>query len=277
MLLPKLLKMSHASWLELVIFFSGWAAIWLPIAFLVSRSLNWQPKEALSDRQKLILLGSLYILIPVAIGWEIDRELSSFTSLGLTPLSRIFPDLLWGLCLSIVSLVFIFGLESAGNLISWHGQNIKQLLPISIPVLSLSLLISLAEESVFRGYVLSTLLLDNSLLVAAITSSLIFAISHLIWERKQTLWQIPGLWLMGIVLVAARIVGDGTIYLPLGLHAGWIWGLTCIDSAELVTYNYQNHWITGINRQPLAGIGGIFCLVLTGLAIWIISNSNLWR
>ena len=277
MFLPKLLKMSHASWFELVIFFSGWAAIWLPIAFLIFRSLNWQPKETLSDRQKLILLGSLYILIPVTIGWEIARGLSSFTSLGLSPRSRIFPDLLWGLSLSLISLTFIFGLESAGNLISWHRQNIKRLLPISIPILSLSLLISLAEESVFRGYVLSTLLFDNSLLVAATTSSIIFALSHLIWERKQTRWQIPGLWLMGMVLVAARVVSDGTIYLPLGLHAGWIWGLTCIDSAELVTYNHQNHWITGINRQPLAGTGGIFCLVITGLAMWIITNSNLWQ
>ena len=244
--------------------------MWLPIAFLVSRSLNWQPKETLLPQQKLVLLGSLYILIPLVIGWEIKQELSSFISLGLTPLSKIFPDLLWGLSLSLIILVFIFGLESASGLISWHGQNIKQLLPILVPILCLSLIISLAEELVFRGYVLSTLLSDNSLLVAAIISSLIFALLHLIWERKQTLPQIPGLWLMGMVLVAARVIGDGTIYLPLGLHAGWIWGLTCIDSAELITYNYQNHWITGINRQPLAGIGGIFCLILTGLAMWLI-------
>ena len=268
--------MSHYSWFELVIFFSGWAAMWLPVAFLVSRSLNWQPKEALSPQQKLILLGSLYILIPVAIGWEIKQKPLSFNSLGLTPLSQIFPDLLWGLALSLISLVLIFGLESAGSLISWHRQNIKRLLPISVPILCLSLIISLAEELVFRGYVLSTLLSDNSLLVAAIASSLIFALLHLIWERKQTLPQIPGLWLMGMVLVAARVI-RGTIYLPLGLHAGWIWGLTCIDSAELISYHHQNHWITGINRQPLAGIGGIFCLIFTGLAIWLLTSSSWWR
>lgn len=264
--------MLHTSWFELVTFFSAWAAIWLPIAYFVFRGLNWQLKEALLPQQKLILLGSLYILIPVVIGWKIGQEGLSFASLGLTPLSEIIPNLWWGLALSSIGAGAIFGMESACNLISWRSENIQRLLPLLIPILSLSLLISLAEEAVFRGYVFSTLLSDNSFLVAATISSIIFALLHLIWERKQTIWQIPGLWLMGMVLVVARVAGDGTIYLALGLHAGWIWGLTCIDSAELIAYKHQNHWITGINRQPLAGMAGIVCLVITGLALLAIAN-----
>ncbi|MGL5793586.1 MAG: lysostaphin resistance A-like protein, partial [Waterburya sp.] len=144
------------------------------------------------------------------------------------------------------------------------------LLPLILPILGLSLLISLVEEVVFRGYIFTILLTDHSYWLAAIMSSLIFALLHLIWERKATLPQIPGLWLMGMILVGARLLNNDNIYLALGLHAGWIWGLTCIDSVQLISYNYQNNWFTGINNQPLAGGAGLSCLAFTGLILWLI-------
>jgi uncharacterized protein len=71
------------------------------------------------------------------------------------------------------------------------------------------------------------------------------------------------------VLVTARVFTNDTIYLPIGLHAGWIWGLTCLDSADLLNYKHPDHWFTGIKQQPLAGMAGVFCLGVTGLSIWI--------
>lgn len=267
--------MSNASWFKVLTFFGVWAVIWLPIALVVFRFTDWQPNEPLTPRQKLVFLASLYLLVPFVIGWKLKVESLSLAAIGIV----IMPDAVWytmlGLCLSLGSLIVVFGLESALDLIDWRWQNIKRLLPLSLPILVLSLLISFIEESVFRGYILITLLSDNSLWIAAIISSLIFALLHLIWERTQTLPQIPGLWLMGTVLVVARILGDNTIYLPLGLHAGWIWGLTCIDSAELIVYKHKSHWITGINQQPLAGVAGISCLVVTYMAISSILQSKL--
>ncbi|MGF1590586.1 MAG: lysostaphin resistance A-like protein [Pleurocapsa sp.] len=269
--------MLNASWFKVLTFFGVWAAVWLPIAFLVSRFIDWQPSKIMTTQQKLVLLASLYILLPVVIGWKIKVESLSFATLGLSALSKTVEYILLGLTLSLVSLIVVFGLETAFKLISWHQQNMPRLIPLFFPILGLSLLISLVEEIVFRGYVFSTLSIDNSSWIAATISSTIFALLHLIWERKQTLPQIPGLWLMGMVLVAARVLGNGSIYLALGLHAGWICGLTCIDSAELITYSDQSHWFTGINQQPLAGIAGIFCLAITGIAIWgIIDNGLFW-
>ena len=77
------------------------------------------------------------------------------------------------------------------------------------------------------------------------------------------------------MLVAARIVGNDSLYLAIGLHAGWIWGLTCIDSTELVNYKHQSHWFTGVNQQPLAGVAGILCLALTSLIMFGLMFSNL--
>ena len=267
--------MFDTSWFKVVSLFGVWAALWLPIAFSIARFIGWQPNLTPTPKQKLILLASLYVLVPIVIGWKTRRELVSFTELGLNSSLEILPYLIGGLILSLASSIAVFAGQSAGNLVNWQRQNMGRLLPLLVPILCLSLLISFVEELVFRGYVFYTLSTDSTVVTAAITSSMIFALSHLIWEREQSLPQIPGLWIMGMVLVGARVVADGSIYLAIGLHAGWIWSLTCIDSAELIAYNYQNHWITGINRQPLAGLAGIVCLAVTGLAMWIGTSHNL--
>ena len=262
--------MWDTSWLKVFTFLAIWAICWLPIALIVSQLINWQPDRALEPQQKLILLGSLYILAPIILGWKIKANDLSFASLGLSFDSNILISLVWGLILAVGSIISIFVLESAFNLVIWHFSNLKQLLPLLLPILILSLSISLVEESIFRGYIFSTLLPDFSYWFAAIVSSLIFALLHLIWERKETFPQLPGLWLMGMILTEARLVDNGSIGLAIGLHAGWIWGLTCIDSAQLLTYGKKDSWLTGINQQPLAGVAGIFCMIATGLVIWLV-------
>jgi membrane protease YdiL (CAAX protease family) len=100
--------------------------------------------------------------------------------------------------------------------------------------------------------------------VAGAISSLIFALLHLLWERQQTLPQLPGLFLMGMVLVWARAIDHGSLGLAWGLHSGWVWGLALLDSAELMSYSDSGLvWVKGIYNQPLAGLAGILCLLGT--------------
>ena len=264
--------MFDTSWLNVITFFGSWAILWLPIAFVISRLINWQPNQPLIPRQKIILLLSLYAFVPLVLGWKIKAENLLLADLGLSLDSYILASILLGLTVSVISLAIVFSFESALNFVSWQRENIKSLLPLLLPILILSLLISLSEELVFRGYVYSTLSTNGSYWLAATFSSLIFALLHLLWERRATVPQIPGLWLMGMILVGARLINNNDIYLAVGLHAGWIWGLTCIDSAQLLTYSHQNHWLTGINQQPLAGVAGILCLAATGCALWLIDS-----
>jgi membrane protease YdiL (CAAX protease family) len=110
---------------------------------------------------------------------------------------------------------------------------------------------------------------DYSVWIAATISSLIFAVLHLIWEQQQTIPQLPGLWLMGVVLVLARFVDRGNLGLAWGLHSGWIWAIACIDTAQLIDYTDQiSDWVTGKNKKPLAGVAGIVCLLLTAVTLW---------
>lgn len=262
--------MFDTSWLKVSTFFGIWTIIWLPLAIVISRLIGWQPGKPLEIEQKLILLASLYLLSPIVLLWEVKTEGLSFDSLGLSFQVDIFISILSGLFLSLTSLIIIFVLESFFNLVDWHWSNYRDLVKSLLPILVLSLFISGIEEIIFRGYVFSTLAEDYSSVFAAAISSCIFALLHLIWERKETIPQIPGLWLMGMVLVVARIVDGNDINLAIGLHAGWIWGLTSIDSANLLTYKKENSWLTGLNKQPLAGIAGISCLVLVGSFLWFL-------
>lgn len=267
--------MLDSSWSKIFTFFGVWAVVWLPIALILSRWLKWQPNQLLEPKQKISLVLSLYILAPAIIAWKFKLEKLSFIDLGLGLNSQILTNIVLGLLISLGSLIIIYIFKSTFNLIDWHQENIGKLFPLLLPILILSLFISIVEEVVFRGYIFNTLQRDNYLWLAAISSSAIFALLHLIWERRKTIPQLPGLWLMGMVLIGATIGDRGHIYLALGLHAGWVWGLTCIDSAQLLTYNYRNHWFTGIEEQPLAGIAGICCLGIAGVGIWLL-NSQLF-
>lgn len=264
--------MFDTSWLKVCSFLGIWTIVWLPIAFVVSQLIDWRPDQVLIPKQKLILLLSLYLLSPIVLCWKIRVEDLSFASLGLSLQPNTLLSILLGLLFSLLSLIVIFVVESIFNLISWQWSHSKQLLALFVPILALSLLISIIEESIFRGYIFSTLLTDYHGWIAAAISSLIFSLLHLVWDRKETWLQIPGLWLMGMILVGARIINNGSLGLAIGLHAGWIWGLTCIDSAQLLTYRQKNSWLTGFNQQPLAGIAGISCLILTGFMLWLTSS-----
>jgi uncharacterized protein len=97
----------------------------------------------------------------------------------------------------------------------------------------------------------------------------------LVWEQRETAPQLPGLWLMGMVLVLARFADRNNLGLAWGLHAGWIWAIATIDTAELITYTGKvSDWFTGKNKKPLAGLTGIICVLGTGMIIWFFSRHN---
>ncbi len=264
--------MFSTSCFQVVAFFGLWAVIWLPFAILVARLIGWQPAQPLTVKQKLILLASLYILAPVIIWWKTRLQSISLSDLGLDWQLSILISVGWGLIISLLGLVIIFSLESIFNLVLWHWHQSRLLWSSIAPILFLSLGISFIEELVFRGYIINILKADYSYPIAATISSVIFALLHLIWERKTTIPQLPGLWLMGMVLAGARLIDNGNLGLALGLHSGWIFGLSCIDSAQLITYNKQaKSWIIGFYQQPLAGVAGIFCMLATAVVLWFLS------
>jgi uncharacterized protein len=250
-------------------FFATWILLWLPVAIPIAIKLQWRPFAPLSAAQKLPLLAPLYLVAPIVLWGFLVADQHQWSSYGLTWLPDL--SLLWGWGLAVLSLVLVFGWEIWRGWITWHSENTKTLLLNAVPILLLALWIGVSEEVIFRGFIQIELAGTLPFWLAGIIASTIFAILHLLWERQQTWPQIPGLWLMGMVLTGAVEIDHQQLWLAIGLHAGWVWGLTCLDAAQMITYQTTApNWFVGKYQQPLAGVAGILALVGTGLILQVL-------
>ena len=258
------------SLLKIIVFFILWTLIWLALAVPLAKITKWHPVKPTTKAQKLPILLTLYGVAPFVVWVAASAEGATFADYGLNWQPAFWLSLAWGLSLGVGGVVLVFVLQGWLGWVQWHPQ--RQRLWEIAPLLGLGIGVGAIEELVFRGFLINELLQNYPLGVAAAIASLIFALSHLVWEQQQTKPQLPGLWLMGMVLVGARWADGGSLALAWGLHAGWVWGLSALDSAELFSYTGKaSEWITGLGKQPLAGTAGILCLAGTGVLLWLLS------
>jgi len=254
-------------------FFIAWVGCWLPIAAVIAIALKWQPHKTLQPEQKLPLLIPLYLLAPLIVWGMSSLGLRSFSDYGFVGDISILGSLLLGLSLGVISLTIVFIGQFWLGWCKWQESNFKLVLPNLLPILLIALLVGVIEELVFRGFLLTELGREYPIWLAAVLSSLIFALLHLVWEQRETIPQLPGLWLMGMVLVLARFADRGNLGIAWGLHAGWVWAIATLDTTELITYTDKvSEWFTGKNKKPLAGLAGIFCVLLSGAILWLFSQ-----
>lgn len=255
---------------RLFLFGMGWIGFWLPWAVLLAWWLKWDFKSLPNDTQKLPLILSLYGIAPLMLWAMTQIEPASFAQYGLKIEGHLWRSLLVGLGLAGSGLAIVFALETAWGWIEWKRDRIPSLISLLLPIFAVAIAIGGIEELIFRGFMVSELNLDYSLYIAAIISSIIFALLHLVWEQKQTLPQLPGLFLMGLVLTLAYQVDGHSIGLAWGLHAGWIWGLTCLNNSGIMVYTPKGSpWLIGWYQQPLAGLMGVLCLLATAGVIYL--------
>ena len=259
--------------------------MWLPAGIVLAIVLKWHPPQPLGNK-KLPLLASLYLIVPFILWATSWIENTSFANWGWDWQPAVFISLVGGWGLGTISLVILFGLQLTAGWIELKTTEVSTetgeqkinlwaliLNPASLLTLLLGLWISATEELIFRGCLQNILQQDYSILTAAAIASFIFAIAHLIWEATETLPQLPGLWLMGMILTLARMADNGSLGLAIGIHAAWIWGITTVDTAQAIkpTQNVPE-WITGIAAKPLAGAAGILLLLTTAAVLWLIKT-----
>jgi membrane protease YdiL (CAAX protease family) len=257
-----------SSAVKAVVFFLAWVIVWLPVAIPLAIALRWHPPKPPSVEQKLPLVLSLYALSPLVLWVFSQIEGVPFSIYGFPWGGPGLVSLAIGLCLGVLGIVILFGIEGWLRWVSWQ-QNWQKLSRLLLPLLIVGLLVSVVEELVFRGFLLNQLQHAYGFWAGAIVSSLVFAILHLVWEGWEAAPQLLGLWLMGMVLVVARWADGGSLGLAIGLHAGWIWSMASLDSAEIIRYEGDNpQWLTGLSEKPLAGGMSLLLLFATGAAIW---------
>jgi uncharacterized protein len=249
-------------------FFVAWVLVWLPIAIPLAIHLKWHPPQPLAIAQKIPLVLSLYAIAPLMLWTAMRLESSNPAQYGIQWQWSQGVELLMGIGIAVLGVLLLFGVETALGWIAWRWEQRTQLLSALFPTLALGLVVSAVEEPIFRGFLLTQLQQDYGWAIATLGSSVIFALLHLVWDGKGAAPQLPGLCLMGGVLVVARQVAGGSLGLAWGLHAGWVWAIACLDTAQIVTYTQRGPtWMTGIAGQPLAGWLGLLLLLLTGIGL----------
>ena len=241
------------------------------LLFLAIPLLAWLPWVGLGGwffpEARAYLWLPLYALLLVWLGlWR-----SGFAAYGLDSSWACRGGILWGLGIGVGGLFLLFGLEGALGWLSWQPVAGGSLLGYGLLGLGVGLAVALAEELLFRGWLLQEMALDYGWTSALWGSSLLFALAHFLKPLAEILatWpQFPGLWLMGLLLAQAKVWNQNKLGLSLGLHAGWVWGITWVNNLAWIEYTGKaSEWLTGIGGNPLAGLMGLFFLVGTFLVL----------
>ena len=263
-----LLKVLHnySAPIRLGIFILALLVLWLPIAV----PIYWLIQDQnLVNILTLPLLYAEFILLLRLWGKYVYRQ-PLLLHYGLTKTRRNGKDLVVGLGTGITAVLCLFLIEGWLGWLVWQQPNI--FLPkLIVEGLIIAIAFGLAEELLFRGWLLWELQRDYRPTVAVWTDAILFAVLHFIKPLPdiiRTLPQFPALVLLGLTLVWAKQAGGSRLGLPIGIHAGLIWGYYIINVGQIVQYSGRvPEWITGVDRNPLAGVMGLVFLSLIGLLI----------
>jgi membrane protease YdiL (CAAX protease family) len=168
--------------------------------------------------QELILL--VVVLVPTWIMSRIERR--PFWSYGLAP-RRAVPLCLIGLGGGFASLsLLVAALDATGALtVAGVALNTQQAILYGLVWAFGFFLVGVAEETIFRGYVQTTLARGIGFWPAAIGISLLFAASHY-GNPGETPLGLAGVVAASLALTLLLYV-TGSLWLSIGFHAAWDW------------------------------------------------------
>lgn len=247
---------------------------WLPIAL----PLHWLIQDPnLANILTLLILYGQFIVLVRYWGQQVHRQHHVLRLYGLEFSWTNGLYVLRGLAIGLSSVLLLLSVETIAGWIQWQAPSLN-ILRIMAEGLLVSLAIGFAEELLFRGWMLDELQRDYVPVVALWGNAILFAALHL------RLWTFPALVLLGVALVWAKRSHvqhrSGKRYhllgLPIGIHAGLVWGNYIVEVGKLIHYPSQvPTWITGIDRNPLAGMVGVTFLGLLAIGMWRYAHHQL--
>ena len=162
----------------------------------------------------MIALWGLMLTVAGAWGY-FDRP---FAQLGLAPLTGLPAVVSLAVVLLVIAIAIIFYRAIMGLEKKYQWAFVPELLPHTLPELrlfiGLSVTAGIAEETLFRGYLIWYLSQFGGMTFAVIASSVLFAIAHAYQGAKATIVIFP----IGLLL-ALLYVYSGSLLAPMMLHA----------------------------------------------------------
>ncbi len=255
------------------------------LIFALSHTLSEANRHTVLDSNFGFIVQSLLLLAPsVLMGWLCNRALENlpWRALGWTFHHRWARDLVIGLLLgaAFIATATIIAVSAGGLRFT--------LAPAAMwPAVGRTLLFSsiiflcgaAAEESVFRGYALQTLMRSWPLWLALLPTSVPFALVHLLNPNVSRGFTMANTVLAGVWLAVAYS-RTRSLWFPLGLHLSWNWtmgallgipvsGITRITPETLLhSTDAGPAWLTGGSYGLEGGAACTLALVLAILFIW---------
>ena len=239
--------------------------VWLPIVVPIYLLVSDQ------NTRNLVTLPLLYLEFMLLVrvwGRRVYKQPNLLRHYGLEFSRRSAGELLSGWGLSASSLLLVLAIEGWLGWLTWKAPG-PNLFSTVLEGLAIGLAIGFAEELLFRGWLLEELQRDYSAQRSLWIGAIAFAVLHFIRPVSEILRlapQFPALVLLGLALVWAKRAGRDRLALPIGIHAGLVSTFYPLSVGRLMEFSdHVPAWVTGIDRNPLAGAIGI--LFLAGLAL----------
>jgi membrane protease YdiL (CAAX protease family) len=229
-------------------------------------------------------------------------KIDSLSQLGLSPRTRAASDVAVGLCFALGSMFALgFIMSTAGVYEVFFRLSLGESVELYLKAILTGLTVGFLEEIFFRGIIFRGLLEDWKPLPAFLTANLFYSALHFVkpgeqyflsgvepWAGFRHLFStfapflepteiVPGmigLLLIGIVLSYA-FLRTGTLYLSIGLHAGWIISIKTVR----IFGDYQREslgWLFGsTDPKIVSGVVTWVGIILVGVAVhWITRNRS---
>ncbi|MGD1907260.1 MAG: lysostaphin resistance A-like protein [Leptolyngbyaceae cyanobacterium] len=260
------------------------------LAAPVSLPLYWWEYQQPEGRSVILAPVSLvFVFIAWLFLWarRVHGLSHPWQSLGFSGGSQWWRNWASGFGIGAIGVGLLYGLQ-----LLW-GWSVLTLTSVSygrilLEGLFLALLVGIAEELIFRGWLLFELDKDYSPAQSLWVNGLLFALAHYIrpWSAIVETWpQFFGLWLMGLTLVWARRTptlsqtgrqfSSTSLASAAGLHGGLVWAYYQVSVPGLVTpAGIMPTWVTGIQGNPLAGVMGAGLLGVIALFFFVRSRKT---
>ncbi|MCX6356287.1 MAG: CPBP family intramembrane metalloprotease [Candidatus Aureabacteria bacterium] len=218
-------------------------------------------------------------------------QIMSLASMGLQ--DKNWRSLLgrgWLLGSGSLALMLLIMLRFGGRMVTISFEGASELINGLCMAFIASAVVAFIEEPIFRGFILQSLLRNLRRFPAVAAMSLFFAIVHFfnasdmpsprgfdpligfkaigyffqpLLSPGEVIPGFIGLFLVGVVLAYAYL-WSGSLYLPIGLHAGWVF---CIKAESLFFDRVKGiaPWFFGDGRVVTGIFGWLMLLAMLGI------------
>ncbi|MFM7269924.1 MAG: type II CAAX prenyl endopeptidase Rce1 family protein [Cyanobium sp.] len=214
-------------------------------------------------------LASLLLSLPARLR-RVWGEGAPWTAIGLrAPAYRALAALGQG-CTKAALLLSLVVIALA--LTGWLTLEPRFTLALLLNGVLLGLGVGLAEELLFRGWLLGELTLLLGGRRALMVQALVFSLVHTRFQLLplELVGLLGGLWLLGVSLGLQRRANDGLLWGAIGLHGGLVGGWFLLQAGLLRLSPAMPAWLSGPGGAGANPIGGVvgwlgLCVVILKL------------